>query len=213
VRHAPRAPRGRRHAWACLSGAVRPERAVGAAFVLPCADAAATGLHLAEIGRHAAPGARGVVVLEGAGWHAAAGPDVPGNLILLPLPSYASELDAVENVREYPRWNKLGLRVRPDYEAIVATCARVGPSCCRPGRGRGGVGPGDEAERSGLATAHEGEHVQRAVRVGAPGGDQSLLLGAGLRGGLFPIRPRSPRQALGRSAAPRDRTRQLTGVG
>ena len=103
MRHAPRAPRGRRHAWACLSGAVRPERAVGAAFVLPCADAAATGLHLAEIGRHAAPGAQGVVVLEGAGWHAAAGPDVPDNFILLPLPSYASELDAVENVREYPR--------------------------------------------------------------------------------------------------------------
>src|SRR6185437_7306487 len=69
----PRAPRDRRHAWAYLFGAVCPERAVGAALVLPYADAAATGLHLAEIGRHVAPGAHAMVVLDGAGWHAAGG--------------------------------------------------------------------------------------------------------------------------------------------
>ena len=85
----PRAPRDRRYAWAYLFGAVCPERAVGAALVLPYADAAATGLHLAEIGRHVAPGAHGVVVLDGAGWHGAGGLAVPGNLTLLPLPSYA----------------------------------------------------------------------------------------------------------------------------
>ena len=32
----PRAPRDRRYAWACLFGAVCPERAVGAGLVLPC---------------------------------------------------------------------------------------------------------------------------------------------------------------------------------
>ena len=63
----PRAPRDRRYAWAYLFGAVCPERAVGAALVLPYADAEATGLHLAEIGRHVAPGAHGVVVLDRAG--------------------------------------------------------------------------------------------------------------------------------------------------
>src|SRR5204863_101214 len=47
----PRAPRDRRYAWAYLFGAVCPERAVGAALVLPYADTEATGLHLAEIGR------------------------------------------------------------------------------------------------------------------------------------------------------------------
>src|SRR5206468_12426327 len=67
----PRAPRDRRYAWAYLLGAVCPERAVGAALVLPYADAAATGLPLAEIGRHGAPGAHGVVVVDGAGWLAA----------------------------------------------------------------------------------------------------------------------------------------------
>ena len=118
----PRAPRDRRYAWAYLFGAVCPERAVGAALVLPYADAAATGLHLAEIGRHVAPGAHGVVVLDGAGWHAAGGLAVPENLTLLPLPRYSPELNPVENVWEYLRQNKLGHRVWPDYEAIVATC-------------------------------------------------------------------------------------------
>jgi hypothetical protein len=85
--------------------------------VLPYADAAATGLHLAEIGSHVAPGAHAVVVLDGAG-----GLAVPGNVTLLPLPSYSPELNPVENLWEYLRQNKLGLRVWPDYEAIVATC-------------------------------------------------------------------------------------------
>src|SRR3954471_2832163 len=88
----PRAPRDRRYAWAYLFGAVCPERAVGAALVLPYADAAATGLHLAEIGHQVAPEAHGVVVLDGAGWHAAGGLAVPGNLTLLPLPRYSPEL-------------------------------------------------------------------------------------------------------------------------
>ena len=110
----PRAPRDRRHAWAYLFGAVCPERAVGAALVLPYADAAATGLHLAEIGRHVAPGAHAVVVLDGAGWHGAGDLAVPENLTLLPLPPYAPELNPVENVWEYLRQNKLSHRVWPE---------------------------------------------------------------------------------------------------
>ena len=121
----PRAPRDRRHAWAYLFGAVCPERAVGAALVLPYADAAATGPHLAEIGREVAPGAHGVVVLDGAGRHAAGDLAVPENLTLLPLPRYSPELNPVENVWEYLRQNKLGLRVWPDYDAIVATCCEA----------------------------------------------------------------------------------------
>ena len=119
----PRAPRDRRYAWAYLFGAVCPERAVGAALVLPYADTEATGLHLAEIGRARRARAR-------TPWSCSTGPAgtaagdlaVPGNLTLLPLPRYSPELNPVENVWEYLRQNKLGHRVWPDYEAIVATC-------------------------------------------------------------------------------------------
>ena len=118
----PRAPRDRRHAWAYLFGAVCPGRAVGAGLVLPHVNAEAMGLHLAEIGRHVAPGAHALVVLDGAGWHGAGDLAVPDNITLLPLPSRSPELNPVENVWEYLRQNQLGLRVWPDYEAIVATC-------------------------------------------------------------------------------------------
>src|SRR5690349_19584276 len=121
----PRAPRDRRYAWAYLFGAVCPERAVGAALVLPYADTGATGLHLAEIGRHVAPGAHAVVVLDGAGWHGGGDLVVPENLTLLPLPSYSPELNPVENVWEYLRQNKLGHRVWEGYDAIVATCCEA----------------------------------------------------------------------------------------
>src|SRR5947208_3574319 len=121
----PRAPRDRRYTWAYLFGAVCPERAVGAALVLPYADAAATGLHLAEIGRAVAPGAHAVVVLDRAGWHGAGDLVVPENLTLLPLPSYSPELNPVENVWEYLRQNKLSHRVWEGYDAIVATCCEA----------------------------------------------------------------------------------------
>ena len=121
----PRAPRDRRYGWAYLFGAVCPERAAGAALVLPFVNAEAMNLHLQEISRHVAPGAHAVLVLDGAGWHGAAALRIPDNLTLLPLPRYSPELNPVENVWEYLRQNQLSLRVWPDYEAIVETCCRA----------------------------------------------------------------------------------------
>jgi hypothetical protein len=121
----PRAPRDRRYSWAYLFGAVCPERAVGAALVLPYANTAAMSLHLAEIGCQVRPGAHAVLVLDGAGWHGAAALVLPENITLLPLPPYSPELNPVENVWQYLRQNQLSLRVWPDYEAIVETCCRA----------------------------------------------------------------------------------------
>jgi hypothetical protein len=73
----PRGPRDRRYAWAYLFGAVCPERAIGAALVLPYVNAEAMSLPLAEISRHVAQGAHAVLVLDGAGWHGAASLAIP----------------------------------------------------------------------------------------------------------------------------------------
>jgi hypothetical protein len=94
----PRARRDRRYSWAYLFGAVRPERAVGAALVRPYADTEAMSLHRAEIGRHVRPGAHAVRVLDGAGGHGAAALVVAANITLLPRPPYSPELNPVENV-------------------------------------------------------------------------------------------------------------------
>ena len=86
-------------------------------------NAEATGLHLAEIGRRVASGAHAIVLCDGAGWHQQGGRlVVPDNLTLLPLPPYAPELNAMENVWEYLRGNRLSHKVWDAYDAILDAC-------------------------------------------------------------------------------------------
>ena len=119
----PAALRDQRRQSAYLFGAVCADRGVGAALVLPYANADVMSLHLAEISRHVAAGAHAVVVLDGAGWHQTGGRlRVPGNLSLLRLPPYSPELNPQENVWQYLRQNQLSNRVFANYDAIVAAC-------------------------------------------------------------------------------------------
>ena len=122
----PAAPRDQRYAWAYLFGAICPARNAGCGLVLPCANAQAMNLHLAEISRRIQNGAHAVLVLDGAGWHQA-GPKlrVPGNLTLLHLPPYTPELNPVENVWAYLRGNKLSNSVFDTYDTIVDTCCNA----------------------------------------------------------------------------------------
>jgi hypothetical protein len=82
----PRAPKDCRYAWAYIFGAVCPDRATGAARVMPHANTEAMNAHLTEISRHVAPGAHALLVLDGAGWHSSRSLIVPDNITLMPLP-------------------------------------------------------------------------------------------------------------------------------
>ena len=62
------------------------------------------------------------LVLDGAGWHSSPRLNVPDNIVLLPLPPYAPELNPMENVWEYMRGNDLSHRVWDGYEAIITAC-------------------------------------------------------------------------------------------
>ena len=122
----PRAVRDQRYTWAYLFGAICPARGVGAAWVVPKANAWSMNLHLEEISRQVALGAHAVVVLDGAGWHQTGGRlNIPDNLSLLHLPPYSPELNPVENVWQYLRQNQLSNRVYDSYEAIVAACCKA----------------------------------------------------------------------------------------
>ncbi len=130
----PRAPRDTRYTWALaivlgpmadngsFFGAVCPERGATAALVMPGADTAAMNAHLAEIARTVAEDAHAVLVLDGAGWHAAKALRVPDNITLLPLPLYAPELNPIENVWPYLRANRLAISIFETYDEIVARC-------------------------------------------------------------------------------------------
>ena len=116
--------RDNRHDSAYLFGAICPNRAVGAAIIMPSANAEAMTEHLVEIGAQVAPGAHAVLVCDGAGWHQTGGRlRVPDNVTLLPLPSYCPELNPMENVWEYLRANRLCALVWDSYKAIVAACS------------------------------------------------------------------------------------------
>ena len=115
-------------AWASLQPAPRvlppgDRCATGAAPVLPCANADAVALHLAEISRNVAAGAHGLVVLDGAGWHQTGGRlRVPDNISLPHLPPYSPELNPVENVWDCLRDNKLSNGVFDTYDTVVDRC-------------------------------------------------------------------------------------------
>ncbi len=111
--------RDNRHDSAYLFGAICPVRAVGAAIIMPAANAEAMNEHLTEISTQVASGAHAVVVCDRAGWHQTGGRlRVPDNITLLPLPSYAPELNPMENVWEYLRGNKLSRLVWDSYDVI-----------------------------------------------------------------------------------------------
>jgi transposase len=116
--------RDNRHSSAYLFGAICPDRAVGAAIIMPKANAEAMSHHLKEISTQVAPGAHAVVICDGAGWHQTGGRlHVPDNITLLPLPPYSPELNPMENVWHYLRENTLCTLVWDTYDDIVDACA------------------------------------------------------------------------------------------
>lgn len=130
--------RDNRHDSAYLFGAICPQRAIGAAIIMPAVNTEAMNEHLKEISTQVAPNAHAVLLCDGAGWHqSGARLCVPDNITLLPLPPYSPELNPMENVWEYLRGNKLCALVWDSYEAILAACKNAwnfliqDPDCIR----------------------------------------------------------------------------------
>src|SRR5688572_2115479 len=82
----PRAVRDTRYQWAYLFGAVCPDRAAGAALVMPYANTEAMSKHLEEIAQAVSPGAHAALVLDGAGWDGSDELVIPENITLITLP-------------------------------------------------------------------------------------------------------------------------------
>ena len=92
---------------------------------MPEVNIEAMNEHLATISRAVAPGAVAAVVFDGAGWHASPRVKPPDNIVLIPLPPYAPELNAAENIWAYLRGNKLSHTVWNSYEEIVDACCEA----------------------------------------------------------------------------------------
>jgi hypothetical protein len=116
--------RDNRHDTAYIFGAICPARAVGAAIITPAANTECMNLPLAEISTQVTPGSIAAVICDGAGWHQKSGElERPDNIVLVPLPPYTPELNAMENLWDYLRANKLSAGVWDSYDEILAACA------------------------------------------------------------------------------------------
>jgi transposase len=118
----PRIRRDRRFTWVYLFGAICPARGTGAALVMPVVSIDAMNQHLAEISKCVSVSAIALLILDGAGWHSSPQLILPENIVLMPLPSYAPELNSVENIWDYLRSNFLSHCVWDTYEAILDAC-------------------------------------------------------------------------------------------
>jgi transposase len=106
-----------------LFGAICPERAVGAAIIMPAVNTEAMNEHLKEISTQVTPGAHALLLCDGAGWHEKSKElQLPSNITMLPFPAYAPELNSMENVWEYLRGNKLCALV-PQFAITVTYSA------------------------------------------------------------------------------------------
>jgi hypothetical protein len=118
--------RDNRHDSAYIFGAICPARGIGAAIITPGVSTECMNLHLAEISSRIAPGSVAALICDGAGWHQRGSRlQVPDNIVLIPLPSYAPELNPMENVWDYLRANKLSARIWNSYDDILKACAEA----------------------------------------------------------------------------------------
>lgn len=118
--------RDNRHDSVHLFGAICPQRALGAAIIMPAVNTEAMNEHLIEISAMVAPDAHAVLICDGAGWHQRGERlCVPENITLLHLPPYAPELNPMENVWAYLRANKLCNLVWDSYDAILDACRKA----------------------------------------------------------------------------------------
>lgn len=72
-----------------------------------------------------APGVHAVLVLDKAGWHVTGRLQLPTNISLVHLPSYAPELNPVERVWLYLKERFLSHRVFKDERAILEGCVKA----------------------------------------------------------------------------------------
>jgi hypothetical protein len=63
---------------------------------MPAVNIDAMNQHLAEISQCVSVSAIALLILDGAGWHSSQQLIVPENIVLMPLPPYAPELNSVD---------------------------------------------------------------------------------------------------------------------
>ncbi len=126
----PRAvrPQGRTSLYA-LAAVCIGTGAVSAMLVAKL-DTETLSAFLGQLSRDLPPGEHAVLIWDGAGYHTAAGLEVPGNISLIQLPPYSPELNPVENLWHYLRSHHWSNRAYRDYEELESEASRSMCAVC-----------------------------------------------------------------------------------
>jgi transposase len=130
----PRAVRQMQRTSLYVMAAVCVGTGAVAALVVPELHAGVLNCFLEHVSRELPAGVHAVLIWDGAGYHTAAGLEVPGNISLILLPPYSPELNPVENLWHYLRSHHWSNRTYRDYAALEAEAIRSMRAACLDAR-------------------------------------------------------------------------------
>lgn len=92
-------------------------------LILPYANTEAMNIFLSGLSKEIGSQRHIAMIVDNAGWHNAKDLNIPKNITLVPLPPYAPELNAMEQVWEWMKGHFLSNQCYRDYEDIVEKLA------------------------------------------------------------------------------------------
>ena len=120
----PRKVKQRQFISTYIYGAACHQNGQSYGMILPYANTDAMNIFLSGfLSKEVGSGRHVALIIDNAGWHSAAGLIVPSNITLVPLPPYAPELNAMEQVWEWMKSHFLYNQSYSDYEDIVDNLA------------------------------------------------------------------------------------------
>ena len=88
-------------------------------MILPYVNTNTMNIFLDGLSKEVGPERHIALIIDNAGWHSATDLIIPSNISLVPLPPYAPELNAMEQVWEWMKTHFLYNQSYSDYEDIV----------------------------------------------------------------------------------------------
>jgi len=115
----PRKIKQQQFIYTYIYGSVCAETGETFGLVLPYANTKAMQLYLDELSKQIRTERHVALIVDNAGWHSSKNLKVPDNITLVPLPSYAPELNAMEQVWRWMKDNYLSNISYKHYDEVV----------------------------------------------------------------------------------------------
>jgi transposase len=115
----PRKVKQRQFISTYIYGAACHQTGQSYGMILPYANTDAMNIFLSGLSKEVELDKHVALIIDNAGWHRAGDIIVPSNITLVPLPPYAPELNAMEQVWEWMKSHFLYNQSYSDYEDIV----------------------------------------------------------------------------------------------